>query len=159
MHKHLRRLDRVWIEFPIFFVAACTLRRRCILATDLVAGILVDEWRNARKRHRWTIGSYVIMAEHVHFFCSAEYDAKALPEFMRESKSWTSRRINPVLPRPATAATTVWQHGFFDHLLCSGESYQEKWDYARNNPLRAGLVKSPHDSPYFGRIESLERAS
>jgi putative transposase len=159
MHKHLWRLDRVWIDDPIFFVTACTFRRRPILTQTAAADVLIDEWNCARVRHGWAIGSYVIMPDHVHFFCAPERDAKALPDFMREWKSWTSRRINAVLPRPATAATTVWQHGLFDHLLRSDESYQEKWDYVRNNPVRAGLVKSPDDWPYFGRIESLERAS
>ena len=71
MHKHLRRLERVWIDWPIFFITTCTFRRRAILASNEAAGILVDEWRNAHDRHGWAIGRYVIMPEHVHFFCSA----------------------------------------------------------------------------------------
>jgi putative transposase len=159
MHKHLRRLDRVWIGNPIFFVTVCTFRRKTILTQTAVPDVLIDEWNCARVRHGWAIGSYVIMPDHVHFFCALERDGKTLSDFMREWKSWTSRRIRGLGPRPATAATTMWQHGFFDHLLRSDESYQEKWDYVRNNPVRAGLVKSPDDWPYFGRIESLERAS
>ena len=34
-----------------------------------------------------------------------------------------------------------WQKGLFDHVLRSGESYDEKWDYVRENPVRAGLVQ------------------
>jgi len=41
----------------------------------------------------------------------------------------------------------VWQRGFFDHLLRSEESYSEKWNYVRNNPVRAGLVASGDDWP------------
>ena len=32
------------------------------------------------------------------------------------------------------------QEGFFDHLLRSYESYAQKWEYVRENPVRAGLV-------------------
>jgi REP element-mobilizing transposase RayT len=162
MHKHLQRLDRVWIEFPVYFITACTFRRRPILARDATAGVRVDELRQARERHGWAIGSYVIMPDHVHFFCAPERDAKRLSDFMREWKSWTSRRIRTVLPRPATAATkasaetSLWQREFFDHVLRSQESYAEKWDYVRDNPVRAGLVTSSDHWPYFGRIESLE---
>ena len=35
-----------------------------------------------------------------------------------------------------------WQEDFFDHLLSSHESYAEKWNYSRYNPVRAGLVKT-----------------
>jgi REP element-mobilizing transposase RayT len=163
MHKHLQRLDRIWIEFPIYFVTVCTFRRRRILARDAVADVLVDELCHARERHGWAIGSYVIMPDHVHFFCVPERDAKALSDFMREWKSGTSRRIRAVLPRPTTAATktsanaSLWQREFFDHVLRSEESFQEKWNYVRDNPVRAGLAHSFDGWPYFGRIESLEQ--
>ena len=156
MHKHLRRLDRVWIDDPIFFITACTFRRKPILIRSAVADILIDEWNCARVRHGWAIGSYVIMPDHVHFFCAPERDAKTLSDFIREWKSWTSRRIRALRPRPATAATTLWQREYFDHVLRSDESYAEKWDYVRENPVRAGLVRSSNDWPYFGSIESLQ---
>jgi hypothetical protein len=44
MHKHLRRLERVWIHWPIYFITTCTFRRRAILASNEVAGILIHEW-------------------------------------------------------------------------------------------------------------------
>ena len=163
MHKHLQRLDRIWIDFPIYFVTVRTFRRRPILARAAIAQILVDELRHARERHGWAIGSHVIMPDHVHFFCAPERDAKTLSGFMREWKSWTSPRIRAVLPRRATAAAKMdadaglWQREFFDHVLRSEESFQEKWNYVRNNPVRAGLAPSLDDWPYFGRIESLEQ--
>jgi|SRR6266571_8806813 len=91
MHKHLRRLGRVWIDWPIYFISTCTFKRRSILASKEVAKILVDEWRCAHERHGWAIGCYVIMPDHVHFFCSAELNAKALPTFMQAWKQWTSK--------------------------------------------------------------------
>jgi putative transposase len=76
VHKHLRRLERVWIDHPIYFITTCTLGRRPILATNEVAAKLSGEWRNGHDRHGWAIGRYVIMPDHVHFFCRAELDAK-----------------------------------------------------------------------------------
>ena len=49
----------------------------------------------------------------------------------------------------------AWQDGFFDHLLRSGESYSEKWNYVRMNPVRARLVERPEDWPFAGEIEAL----
>ena len=82
VHKHLRRLERVWINRPIYFITTCTFGRRTILATNETAAILTDEWRNALDRHGWAIGRYVIMPDHVHFFCRAELDAKSLAIFI-----------------------------------------------------------------------------
>jgi len=125
MHKHLRRLERVWIDRPIYFITTCSFRRRSILASKEVAGIRINEWRNAHDRHGWAIGRYVAMPDHVHFFCSAELDGKALPTFMLAWKQWTSKRI----ARELNLSGTVWQEEFFDHVLRSSESYSQKWDY------------------------------
>ena len=43
----------------------------------------------------------------------------------------------------------VWQRNFFDHRLRRDESFVEKADYIRANPVRAGLVSSTEDWPYF----------
>jgi len=156
VHKHLRGLERVWIDFPICYITTSTRNRKAVLAQPELAGILVQEWRAAHRRHGWAIGRYVIMPDHVHFFCRAEMNAKPLSQFMALWKSHTSREIKASRPpRSAPAATTLWQREFFDHVLRSNESYAEKWNYVRQNPVRAGLVESADDWPYAGAIETL----
>jgi REP element-mobilizing transposase RayT len=81
--------------------------RRAILAAKEVATILIDEWRNAHNRHGWAIGRYVIMPDYVHFFCSAELDAKMLPTFMQAWKQWTSKRIAREVRLPGNLAGRV----------------------------------------------------
>jgi hypothetical protein len=49
-----------------------------------------------------------------------------------------------------------WQKGFFDHVLRSDESYSQKWEYVRENPVRAGLAKTLEDWPYWGELWRLE---
>jgi len=53
-------------------------------------------------------------------------------------------------------AASHWQKDFFDHVLRSEESYEEKWHYVRENPVRAGLVKRWQDWPFGGEIFDLE---
>jgi len=45
-----------------------------------------------------------------------------------------------------------WQEGFFDHVLRNGESYAQKWNYVRVNPVRAGVSRTPEEWPYQGEI-------
>jgi REP element-mobilizing transposase RayT len=151
MHQHLRRLERVWIDWPIYFITTCTQGRRSILGSKEVSEILTDEWRNGHGRHGWAIGRYVIMPDHVHLFCRGELGAKPLPVFMQRWKEWSSKRMT----RELGLSGTIWQEEFFDHILRSSESYSQKWDYVRENPVRAGLVESSDQWPYQGEIESL----
>jgi REP element-mobilizing transposase RayT len=144
-----------------------------MLVDEVVAGALADEWRNADQRHGWLVGRYVIMPDHVHFFCTADSAAKSLSEFVRLWKQWTTKRIVPAVdsrslsgvppqgpPRLASAATTrIWQREFFDHVLRTNESYAQKWEYVRANPVRHGLVKRPEEWPFQGEIHPLEFCS
>lgn len=155
MHTHLQRLHRVWIESPIYFVTVCTFRRRPILACDAVAAVLADELRGARERHRWAIGSYVIMPDHVHFFRALDPGSK--PVLISCANGNHGPAVGLMLSgRGHAAATTFWQREFFDHILRSDQSYAQKWDYVRTNPVRAGLVHSAEDWPYTGTIADLE---
>ena len=139
-HEHLRRLDRIWISRPVYFLTVCTHGRKPLLTRPEAVEALLREWRAAKDRHGWPIGRYVIMPDHVHLFC-AEHAAGAirpLPRFMNKWKEWTSKAICA----EAGIAAPVWQRGYFDHVLRTAESYGEKWSYVRDNPVRAGLADS-----------------
>ena len=150
-YSHLRRLERIWINNPIYFITTCTAKRRKILANPNVAAILLEEWKTAKDRHNWYVGRYVIMPDHVHFFCTPSNEAKDLSHFMKFWKEWTSKRIIKICHLKGH----IWESEFFDHLLRSEESYSQKWNYVYHNPVRAGLVKIPDDWPWQGEIEIL----
>jgi REP element-mobilizing transposase RayT len=83
-------------------------------------------------------------------------DAKPLSDFVGFWKSYTSRKITALCqPRSTPAATRLWQREFFDHVLRSSESYSGKWNYVRDNPVRAGLVSTADEWQYAGEIETL----
>jgi hypothetical protein len=39
----------------------------------------------------------------------------------------------------------VWQEESLDHVLRSQESFEEKLEYIRQNPVRRGLARRPED--------------
>jgi putative transposase len=41
-----------------------------------------------------------------------------------------------------------WQRNFFDHRLRHDESETEKFEYIRQNPVRAGLIEMEDDWPF-----------
>ena len=88
------------------------------------------------------------MPDHVHFFCTDGEQSVTLSEFAGKWKEWTAK----ALKWQAGLDGQIWQSGFFDHLLRSSESYSEKWEYVRENPVRAGLVNRSDEWPYWGHI-------
>ena len=67
---HLRRMDHVWVDEPIYFITTDTANRAPILNRSECAEVLISEWKSAGQRHGWGIGLYVIMPDHVHFFAA-----------------------------------------------------------------------------------------
>ena len=58
----------------------------------------------------------------------------------------------------ATKKRPLWQPGFFDHVLRNDESYSQKWEYVRENPVRTGLVVRAAEWPYEGELVVIDRA-
>jgi len=85
------------------------------------------------------------------FLLFGRIGAKALPRFVQAWKQWTSKRIGGELKFPAP----IWQKEFFDHVLRSSKSYSQKWEYVRENPVRAGLVAPADQWAWQGQIEEL----
>ena len=148
--QRLRRLDFVLVRSPIYFVTACTQNRRNILATPAIHKTFLRFGKKGPLHGAW-VGAYVVMPDHLHVFLSTDDEKIAISAWMKSLKNTVSKILhaNGVAP-------PYWQKTFFDHLLRSSESYSEKWNYVRENPVRAGLVGKAEDWPYMGEIFTLE---
>ena len=107
--------------------------------------------KRAEETYNVAVGRYVIMPDHVHLFVRGDYNFRLGP--------WIGG-LKQALAKSATlsrAKGQIWEEGFFDYVLRSNESYSQKWNYVRENPVRAGLVKSAADWPYQGEIVYIDR--
>ena len=142
------RLDRVFQGYdqPLYFVTFNTHKRRKLLANADVDAALI-RFAHAGEMRGIGLGRYVIMPDHVHLFVRGNLDF-SLKQWVRMLKRDLSSAI-PVMP-------PHWQSGFFDHVIRHSESYAEKWEYVRQNPVRAGLVTNADDWRWQGEIVRLE---
>jgi putative transposase len=104
-----------------------------------------------RAEHHIAVGRYVIMPDHLHLFVCGPDDFR-LGQWIGMLK----QHLAKVIERTETSRP-IWQRGFFDHLLRSAESYGQKWNYVRENSVRAGLVEKAEDWPYAGEIIIIDR--
>ena len=182
----------------MLYVTVVTGKRNAMLADKAVQDCIVAAWKAAAD---WLVGRYVIMPDHIHFFCApATYPP---PDFHRWMKQWKAQvsRSFPIGLRAgrahgrvalvatgtpadtshgrvalvatgngADAAATsaalpnvslsrpppLFQRDCWDRQLRTGESYAQKWEYVRNNPVRKGLVAHADEWPYQGQVNVLE---
>jgi putative transposase len=132
----------------IVFVTVCCQDRKSVLCKPDVHQLLLDAWMKADS---WRLGRYVIMPDHIHFFCSPSIaDYPELKTWVRywksiSSRSWPRRHEQP-----------IWQRSFWDTQLRNGATYREKWEYVRQNPVRAGLCDNVEAWPFQGELNVLE---
>jgi REP element-mobilizing transposase RayT len=139
-----RRLDQIFRSYdtPVYFITFNTFHRKQLLASNAVHDKFITFARQAEHKGV-AMGRYVIMPDHIHCFIRIVPD-KRIGTTIRLLKRSLSTAIEGNPPH--------WQPGFFDHVLRHGESYAEKWEYVRQNPVRAGLVKEPNEWLYQGQI-------
>ncbi len=148
--ERLRRVHRLFYRVPIYYVTACTFIRRSNLNNGAVHARLFEFSNAGPHRGAW-LGAYVLMPDHLHAFVGMNDELLTLSEWMKSLKNALSQTLRlQKIPSPH------WQKGFFDHILRSEESYDEKWSYVRENPVRAGLVEQWEEWPFLGEVFDLE---
>jgi REP element-mobilizing transposase RayT len=148
--ERLRRLEETFQRFPIYFVTACTSERRPILNSEEVHSRLIEFGKEGESHGAW-LGAYVLMPDHLHVFVALNEELVSLSNWVKSLKNSLSKTL-----RFHNVQAPHWQKGFFDHVLRSDDSYSEKWNYVRENPVRATLVKNSSDWPFLGEIFDLE---
>ncbi len=128
----------------IVFLTVCTKNRKPWLADKAVHELFRIVWREASD---WQVGRYVIMPDHMHLFAGPAEGSVAFDRWVRFWKSRFSTRHGNRLDR--------WQSGYWDRRLRSQESYDSKWEYVRNNPVRHSLVAGAEDWPFQGELNVL----
>ena len=143
------RLERIIPDAPLFFVTFCTRDRKRIRLLSQAHAALETYAERALAEFNVAVGRYVIMPDHIHLFVRGD------PEFLLSP--WVGG-LKRALSVALGIRGRLWQPGFFDHILRSDESYAQKWDYVRDNPVRAGLVSKWPDWPYQGEVVIIDRA-
>ncbi len=126
----------------IFYVTVNAQHRVPWMDRSEVQNSLVDIWLNEAKA--WQVGYYLIMPDHLHFFC-APYDLHFGID--RWISFWKARFSRRHLQQP-----WAWQRRAFHHRLRDRVEYEEKLLYVQENPVRRNLVKSSCEWSFQGRV-------
>jgi REP element-mobilizing transposase RayT len=142
MYDYRRQLPHYQKAGRVLFVTFCKGNRTAF----------AGEARNAILQHclhdhgkRYELHAGVVMPDHVHLLLTPLRDEKgwpySLPAILKLIKGTSARSVNEL----SGCGGPVWQEESFDHVLRSQESFEEKLEYLRQNPVRRGLVKRPEE--------------
>ena len=131
-----------------YFITVCTENRKNLFWKDVGAiidrpesvpltnlGVVVRQSINniPRRYPAITVDHAVIMPNHIHLLLQINTDvngrsmiAPTISTVVRLMKGTVSKQ----------AGFTVWQKGFYDHVIRNGNDYQDIWNYIDGNPSK-----------------------
>jgi putative transposase len=90
--------------------------------------------RDVCGRYSFGVYAYCFMPDHLHLIVTGENDSSELPGMVRAFKSLAAGAVRKI------GMFDLWQKGYYDHVLRTGESMDSAAWYVFMNPVRAGLV-------------------
>jgi REP element-mobilizing transposase RayT len=149
-NKHHRRSIRLkgydYAKAGAYFITICTWQRQNLFGEIVNSEMQLSDhgeiiqfyWDKLPKHHHHLeLDTFIIMPNHVHGILVLLDDASgkfrhALPEILRGFKTFSARHINKI--RHLTGVS-VWQRGYYEHIVRHEESLMAIREYIVNNPL------------------------
>jgi putative transposase len=95
--------------------------------------------------HKWRVYTAVILPDHVHALVQPlphpDGGVFNLAEVIHSVKRFSVHQIN----KGRGAKGSLWQDERYDRIVRDEAEFLEKWNYIRNNPVKAGLAPYPED--------------
>ncbi len=74
-----------------------------------------------------TVDNYAVMPNHIHLLLQVQKNCGVLiSTVVGNLKREVSKKLN----------RSIWQKGFYDHVIRGEPDYREIWQYIENNPIR-----------------------
>ena len=127
-----------------YFLTICAFERRLHFTTaGLVEDVKTTFLRTADEE-KFAILAYCFMPDHVHLLAEGENSSSDLRSFVATAKQRAAHEARRWIHG------RMWQSGFFDRILREEDGAQDIARYIVQNPLRARLVQSVLDYPFWG---------
>lgn len=146
-YRALRR-GRVSLPGHGYFVTTASHRREPWFARWSTAWSVCHALASPSLWRGSTLQAWVLMPDHMHLLLELGED-EPLPALMRRVKAVTSRAA-ALAGRPVGGPT--WMPGYHERMIRNGINREAAARYIVANPVRAGLVRSCRDYPYWDAI-------
>ena len=129
-----------------YFITICTKNRKNLFWVDV--GAIIDRPNNvpltnlgmivrqsiediSKYYPAVSVDHFVIMPNHIHLLLQINTDcngrsmiAPTISTVVRQMKGYVSKQTG----------VAIWQKGFYDHVIRSGNDYRDIWNYIEGNP-------------------------
>jgi putative transposase len=127
-----------------YSLTICTYsQQQCFLDATTVERVRTHLLRISSEE-TFDVTAYCFMPDHVHVLVTGTSEESDLRRYVSRWEQATGYQYKGM------TGGRLWQPGFYDHILRQEEDRRTVIRYLLNNPIRAGLVASLNDYPYWG---------
>ena len=127
-----------------YFVTFCTWKRQDVFRDIETGAFVASQFRRTCRRQRFAILAYCLMPDHAHLLVEGTSDTSDLLHLVKSAKQRSGQSFAARHQHP------LWQESFYDRILRPADDAREIARYIIENPVRAGLVRSPLEYPLLG---------
>ena len=146
--KHIRLKQYDYAEEGVYFITFCTKNRAPLLSQIVGRGdlpppqgaltdigkIVAEIIENTEKVYaNITVDNYVIMPNHVHVLIRIS-EGNGGVRAPRPTVMQIVKALKGIITRQL--GFSIWQTGFYDHIIRDDEDYQIRFRYIEENPAR-----------------------
>jgi putative transposase len=140
--EHLRSFD--YTGPNRYFLTMCTHQRARYFVDRQHVALVREQFQRASREQAFAVIAYCFMPDHVHLLIAGERDDADLKRFTKYAKQYSGfyfRQLNGLF---------LWQRYGYERVLRNEEATPAVARYTIANPVRAGIVQSPADYPFWG---------
>jgi putative transposase len=139
---HLRAFDYVGLHR--YFLTFCCHSQQTRFRDRAAVDLVLSQIRRAARDEQFAILAYCFMPDHLHLLMEALADQSHGLKFIARAKQFSGFSYRKERHQ------ALWQRYGYEHVLRDDEKTRVVARYILENPVRAGLVKSPEEYPFSG---------
>jgi putative transposase len=140
--EHLRHFDYTGPQR--YFLTMCTHERARYFVDAHHVALVIAHFQRASREQAFAVIAYCFMPDHLHLLVAGERDDADLKRFAKYAKQYSGFYFRQSTGLP------LWQRYGFERVLRNEEATPSVARYTIANPVRAGIVRSPADYPFWG---------
>jgi putative transposase len=141
------RRGRVSLPRHVYIITVVTKDRAPVFDSFNIASKVSSRFQQQALLGDATMMAWVLMPDHAHWLLQLG-DRDSLPLVVSRLKAASARAANLELGRQGQ----LWQRSYHDHALRHDEDLKAAARYIIANPVRAGLVESAGQYPFWNAI-------
>jgi REP-associated tyrosine transposase len=135
-----------YVGFYRYSLTFCVAARREVFTNEPVVNSTLDQISIAASAWGFAILAYCFMPDHLHLVVEGQTNSADLVRFAKAAKQRTGFRYHQ------DTGDSLWQKGYFDHVLRDEQALIDVARYVFANPVRKGLCDEPREYPYSGSL-------